>query len=66
AGNLAESQRWFGEYYAMTGDLERAAAHFSEALKTAEAGSNRHARLSSRLAEVTAEISAEAASQPGG
>ncbi|MEM9604999.1 MAG: M48 family metalloprotease [Pseudomonadota bacterium] len=66
AGDLAESQRWYGEYYAMRGDLERAAAHFSEALKTAEEGSNRHARLSSRLADVTAEINADNAARPGG
>ncbi|MEM6986726.1 MAG: hypothetical protein AAF499_09325, partial [Pseudomonadota bacterium] len=52
AGETAQSQRWFGEYYAMVGDLPRASAHLREALSNSEPGSNQHARLRSRLEEI--------------
>jgi len=55
AGLTAESQRWFGEYHLMLGDIDRAAAHLDEAMKQSVDGSNQQARLRARLEDIAAQ-----------
>lgn len=52
AGNRSESQQWFGEYYAAVGNLDRASAHFEEAINSAIAGGSRFERLQARKADI--------------